>query len=64
MKTFNPFSAPACKKKIFRAGKSANAPSNSIFSGPVTNIILIVCIFVKILSRTTAKKKRKRLKDL
>ena len=59
--TFNPLTAPASKCNISEL-KSAHTLANSIFSGPRTNVISILCVLMKILSRANTKKKTKRLK--
>ena len=47
----------------FRAERCTDAPANSIFSGPMTHLLSVLCVSVKILSHASAKKKTKRLKD-
>ena len=42
-----------------RARKCPNMAANSIFYGPIANMISVVCALVKLLSRTTEKKKEK-----
>ena len=53
-KVLNPFTAPACKisgqKKLL-----TYTPSNSTFDGPITNLLLILCILMEVLSRARAK---------
>ena len=58
---FNPFTAPECKVSALRSARTC-LHADSIFSGPVTSMILIVRVWVKILSRTTAKEKREKAK--
>ena len=47
----------------FRAKRCTDAPANCIFSGPVTRLLLVLCLLIKILSHASAKKKTKSLKD-
>ena len=54
---FNPFTARACK--IFRAERWTDAPVNSLFSAPMTHLLSMVCVLMKILSHASAKKKTK-----
>ena len=45
----------------FRAKRCMDTPANSICSSPVTHLLSMPCVLVKILSHTSAKKKTKRL---
>ena len=45
--SFNPFTPPTC----YIPGHIKTAPSNSVFDGAITNLISILCILIKILSR-------------
>ena len=49
----NPFTAPACNISGLKVHTCTSA--NSIFDGPVTNLLSILCILVEILSRAHAK---------
>ena len=42
--------------------KSAHTPANSIFSGPVTNLIGEVCVLMKSLTRANEKNTQKGLR--
>ena len=55
---FNPFTAPACK---ISGLKDARTPllKKSIFSSPVTHLLSVLCVLIKILSHASAKKKKK-----
>ena len=57
----NPFTTQACKK--FRAERCTHAPENGIFSGPITDLLLMLCVSMKILSHASAKEKTERLKN-
>ena len=39
-----------------------DAPTNSVFSSPVTHLLSVLCVLMKILSHTSVKKKTKRLR--
>ena len=39
-------------------------PANSIFSGPVTQLLSVMCVLMKILSHANVKKKKKGLRIL
>ena len=45
---FNPFTAPACKISGF-SERCADAPANSVFSGPVTHLLSMLCVLMKVL---------------
>ena len=58
---FNPFTlAPACT--ISGLKKCADAPANSNFFGPITHLLSMLCVLMKIVSRPCAKMKKKGLK--
>ena len=46
----------------FRAERCTDAPPNSIFSGPITHLLSVLRVLMKILSHASAKKKTKGLK--
>ena len=58
-KEFNSFAAHSVN---FRGLLCTDAPSDSVFSGPVTHLLLMLCVLMKILSHASAKTKTKRLK--
>ena len=41
-----------------------HTPANSIFSSPITNLLSILCVLMKILSHANAKKKKKMVEDI
>ena len=43
----------------FRPEMCTDAPSDSIFSGPATYVLAILCVLMKVLSHASAKKKTK-----
>ena len=43
----------------FRAEMCTAAPSDSIFSGPATYVLAILCVLMKVLSHASAKRKQK-----
>ena len=47
----NPFTAPACK---ISGLKSAYTSADSIFEGPITNLLSVLCILVEILAHSHA----------
>ena len=53
MGLFNPFTAPACK--ISGLKSTTYMPANSIFDGPITNLLSIRRSFIEIFSRAHAK---------
>ena len=53
----NPFTAPDCKISGLRSGHIK--PSDSLFDGPVANILLILCILTEIISRAHEKGAKK-----
>ena len=52
----NPFTAPACKISWLK--KHTYTPANSVFDGPITNLLSILCILIEILSRAHAKEEK------
>ena len=52
-KTINPITAPACK--IPGVNMPTYTPPNSIFDGPITNLLSILCILIEIHSRGHAE---------
>ena len=56
----NPFTAPA--GYISGLTDAWTPLKNSIFSGPITHLLSVLCVLIKVLLRTGAKKKTKRLK--
>ena len=54
----NPIHCPSLYN--FRAERYTDAPTNSIFSGPLTRLLSMLCVLMKILSRAIEKKKTKR----
>ena len=56
----NPFSALSCK--ISGLNDARYAPANSIFSGPVTQLLSALCILMKLFSRASEKNKTESLK--
>ena len=54
----NPFTAPACK--ISGLKDAGTSLQNSIFFAPITRLLSMLCIVVKVLSRTSAKTKRQK----
>ena len=58
--TINPFTAAACE--ISGLKDAPDAAANSIFSGPVTHLLSVLCVLLKILSDAGAKKKTKSCK--
>ena len=59
MTSINPFTAQPVK---LRAEICTDAPAHSIFSGPVTHLLSVLYILMKIHSHASAKEKTKRLK--
>ena len=57
----NPFTAQACKN--FRAERCTDVPANSIYSTPITRLLSMLCVLMKILLHASAKKKSKSLKS-
>ena len=55
-------SQPACKN--VRAERSRDAPANSIFSGPITHLLSLLCVWMKNFSHASATKKTKMLNVL
>ena len=55
----NPFTAPACTICGLK-GAHRHTPPNSVFDGPVTNLLIIVCILTEILSSAHAKGAQKK----
>ena len=45
----------------FPAERCTDAPANSMFSGPVTHLLSVLCVLMELLSRASAKKRTKRL---
>ena len=52
----NPFTAPAETRR--------DMPGNGIFSGPITSQLSMLCVLIKVLSQSIAKKKTKKLEGL
>ena len=50
-------------QKNFWAEWWTNMPENSIFSGPITHLLSMLCVFTKILVQVSAKKQTKRRKN-
>ena len=59
-RNINPFTAPACTISWL---KSAHTCLKTTFSGPITYVLSSMCVWMKIFSLVSAKKKTKRLKD-
>ena len=47
-----------------RVERCTDAPANSIFSSPITQLLLMLCVVMKVLPHASAKKKTKRLKGV
>ena len=58
---FNPFTA-LISMYNFRADRYTQTHTNSVFFGPVRQLLSMLCVSIKIFSHAGAKKKRKRLK--
>ena len=56
---FNPFAVPACKISGLKE-RCPEAPANSIFSSPMTHLLSMLCVSMKIVWHTNAKKKKKK----
>ena len=56
----NPFTAPDCKISGLKSAHR-HTPPNSIFDGPVTNLLSTLSILTEILSRAHAKGPKKAL---
>ena len=57
---FHPFTTPACK--ISGVKDARTRLKNSIVSGLITNLFSVLCVWMKILSQASAKKKAKSLR--
>ena len=51
-----PFTAPACKLSWLKM--HTYTPANSVFDGPITNLLSTLCISIEILSRAHAKEEK------
>ena len=58
-KRLNPFTASACKLSGL---KVHGHPANSLFSGSISHLLSLLCVLIKILSHSSAKKKTEKLK--
>ena len=52
--SFNPFTATA--RKFSGMKVHTDTPANSIFDGPITSLLSVLCILVEVLSNAQAKK--------
>jgi len=55
----NPFTAPACN---FSGLKEARKHAHSIYSGPLTHLLSMLCVLMQLVSHAGAEKEAKRLK--
>ena len=55
----NPFIVPVCKIAGLKDAER-HVPANSIFSGPITHLLWMLCVLMKLLSRASVKKKKKK----
>jgi len=62
--TLNSFTVPGCKMSGLKSAHThththtpTHIPANTIFSSPITNLLLIVCILMNILALANAKTK-------
>ena len=58
--SLNPITAPACKISGLKDARTRL--KNSIFSGPITHLLSMLCVVIKVLSHASAKRKQNGLK--